>query len=243
MGKLHFIGGEKGGVGKSMTARLLAQYYIDNQKPFIGFDSDQSHNTFSRFYAQFTAPVYVDRFESMDDLIETAEHSPNSDIIVDLAAQTSRNLNKWMQDCDLLSLTQELGFDVYLWHVMDDSADAMHLLHDTLQQYKENHVQFVIVQNYGRGENFEKFQQSPTYQLAQEKRCLFVELGRLHNVVAQKIDFANMSFWAAANNRDDMKLVERQRVKVWLKNQYTQLERFLNFPQLQPEQIEAEYQY
>jgi len=29
MGSLNFIGGEKGGVGKSVTARVLAQYFID----------------------------------------------------------------------------------------------------------------------------------------------------------------------------------------------------------------------
>ncbi|CUB04628.1 nucleotide-binding protein [Marinomonas fungiae] len=51
MGKVHFVGGEKGGVGKSMTARLLAQYYIDKELPFLGFDCDASHGTFSRFYS------------------------------------------------------------------------------------------------------------------------------------------------------------------------------------------------
>ena len=29
--KVHLIGGEKGGVGKSMVSRLLAQYFIDNE--------------------------------------------------------------------------------------------------------------------------------------------------------------------------------------------------------------------
>ena len=38
LSKVHLIGGEKGGVGKSMMSRLLAQYFIDNQIPFIGFD-------------------------------------------------------------------------------------------------------------------------------------------------------------------------------------------------------------
>ena len=28
---IHFIGGEKGGVGKSLTARVLAQYMIDKE--------------------------------------------------------------------------------------------------------------------------------------------------------------------------------------------------------------------
>ena len=59
MSSIHFIGGEKGGVGKSMTSRLLAQYLIDSGVPFIGLDSDQSHGTFSRFYSDFASPLII----------------------------------------------------------------------------------------------------------------------------------------------------------------------------------------
>ena len=61
MRSLNFIGGEKGGVGKSVVARALAQYYIDKGRPFTGFDTDRSHTTFARFYADYAAPVVVDR--------------------------------------------------------------------------------------------------------------------------------------------------------------------------------------
>ena len=43
MASINFIGGEKGGVGKSVTARVLAQYYIDKGLAFTGFDTDRSH--------------------------------------------------------------------------------------------------------------------------------------------------------------------------------------------------------
>ena len=43
MSSIHFIGGEKGGVGKSLFARVLAQYLIDHELPLAAFDSDQSH--------------------------------------------------------------------------------------------------------------------------------------------------------------------------------------------------------
>ncbi len=42
MAGIEFIGGEKGGVGKSVVARVLAQYCIDKGQPFIGFDTDRS---------------------------------------------------------------------------------------------------------------------------------------------------------------------------------------------------------
>jgi cellulose biosynthesis protein BcsQ len=38
MTNIHLVGGEKGGVGKSLVARLLAQYFIDHSLPFVGFD-------------------------------------------------------------------------------------------------------------------------------------------------------------------------------------------------------------
>ena len=66
MGTLHFIGGEKGGVGKSFTARLLAQYFIDHDMPFAGFDTDASHSTFARFYGHYADRISVEEYASLD---------------------------------------------------------------------------------------------------------------------------------------------------------------------------------
>ena len=88
MSSLNFIGGEKGGVGKSVTARLLAQYFIDRNKPFTGFDTDRSHNSFTRFYQGFASPVVVDSYEALDSIVNGFEGNPEHSVIVDLAAQT-----------------------------------------------------------------------------------------------------------------------------------------------------------
>ena len=69
MSSINFIGGEKGGVGKSVTARLLAQYLIDKDRPFTGFDTDRSHHSFNRFYADYASPVVVDSFEGLDLIV------------------------------------------------------------------------------------------------------------------------------------------------------------------------------
>ncbi|WP_198043310.1 P-loop NTPase family protein [Ketobacter nezhaii] len=128
MGKLHLIGGEKGGVGKSLTARLLGQYLIDKELPFMGFDSDQSHGTFSRFYPEYTAAVDVSTYESLDAIIDAMESNPEMNIVVDLAAQTFDRLNKWLVESDGFTLFEELGYTTYYWHVMDDGADSSYLL-------------------------------------------------------------------------------------------------------------------
>src|SRR5687768_7698308 len=90
--KIHLIGGEKGGVGKSMVSRLLAQYCIDRQIPFVGFDTDRSHGSLLRFYADYASPALVDSYEALDRVIEGAIEEPGRRVLVDLAAQTHEPL-------------------------------------------------------------------------------------------------------------------------------------------------------
>jgi hypothetical protein len=68
MSKIHFIGGEKGGVGKSVVARLRAQYCIDRSLPFAAVDADASHGALLRFYGEYTRPVDLTRYESADEI-------------------------------------------------------------------------------------------------------------------------------------------------------------------------------
>ena len=234
MGRVHFIGGEKGGVGKSLTARLLAQYFIDNQLAFIGFDTDQSHGTFSRFYTDFASPIIVEDFDSLDQIVITAEEHPDIDIIVDLAAQTSRKLEQWIQDSGIFDVFAELSYQVFLWHIMDDGADSMRLLDSLLQKHQHADVQFIIVCNMGRGENFDAAKQSSTFAKAKERNAKFITLNKLQSRLMQKIDFSNYSFWAAANNTESLSITERQRIKVWLNNSFSELGKALKADQSLP---------
>lgn len=224
MAKLHFIGGEKGGVGKSFTSRLLAQYYIDHKRPFVGFDGDISHGTFTRFYGEFTTSITITEISSLDRIIEHAEAHPDDDIIVDLAAQSAAPLVQWMQDCELPELMQELGFEVLYWHVMDDGADSAYLLTKISKPLEYDNCQIIAVKNQGRGEDFSTFEQAPMYAKAVDVGVCFVTLPKLQTHLAQKIDFNHLSFWAAANDTKLISIVERRRVKVWLEQCYAALE-------------------
>jgi hypothetical protein len=54
-----------------------------------------------------------------------------------------------------------------------------------------------------------------------------IALGQLHEASMRKIDKQNASFWAAINNRggpDSLGMLERQRVKTWLRSTYETLD-------------------
>lgn len=230
MGSVHFIGGEKGGVGKSFTARLLAQYFIDKGIPFQGFDSDRSHETFSRFYGQFSEHLDVNDFSSLDQLAEFAESNPDHALLVDLAAQTFTGLAKWFADSDGFGLFDELGVEVYLWHVMDDGADSMFLLDKLLKTFADDRFKLMVVRNGGRGGKFDQFNASPVYQKAINRGAQFLDLAELQATLMQKVDFNSLSFWAAANNRQVMSITERKRAATWLKRHYELIDELLTSP-------------
>ncbi len=230
MRSLNFIGGEKGGVGKSVTARLLAQYFIDHNRPFVGFDTDRSHASFSRFYADYASPVVIDSFESLDAVAtvfedEAGETVPRS-VVVDLAAQTAAPLARWVNDSDLLGLLAEMGVAVNFWHLADAGKESVDLLERLVDTYCSG-PNYIVVKNLGRGSDFSLLDASPAMHKAQALGARVVSLTQLHEASMRKIDRQNASFWSAVNGRtgtDALGLLERQRLKTWLRNTYATLD-------------------
>lgn len=225
MAQIHFIGGEKGGVGKSLVARILAQYLIDHERPFLGFDTDKSHGALMRFYAGYASPIVVDRYESLDAIVEAAAADPKRSILVDLAAQTQDALNQWMDDSGLLELSSEMGLAITYWHVMDSGRDSVDLLKKLLDRFGSR-LNYVLVQNHIRGDNFDLLDASGEKRRALELHARIIDIKRLHEAAMTKIDNHSSSFWSATQSNDAhaLGILERQRVKMWLKNAYSEID-------------------
>jgi hypothetical protein len=227
MSHIHFIGGEKGGVGKSLTARVLAQYFIDRNVPFVGFDTDRSHGALLRFYADFASPAVLDQHDSLDPVMEAALEDPERRILIDLAAQTQQSLANWLDDSDVLGFAEEHGLSLTWWHVMDSGRDSVDLLRQWLDQFGEK-IKLVLVLNEVRGDRFEILEASGERERAEALGARVITLRRLPDTTMQRIDRQSSSFWAAVNHPDrsvtGLGLLERQRVKVWLQRTYAELE-------------------
>jgi len=228
MATIHLVGGEKGGVGKSLMARVLAQYMIDRSIPFLGFDTDRSHGALLRFYQGYASPIVIDRSDNFDAIVEAAVEDPERRILVDLAAQTHAQLTHWIEECGLLDADAGLGLSIRYWHVMDSGKDSTDLLKKLLDRFRSQ-LSYVIVLNQVRGEDFTILDRSGEKERALGFDADIITLKRLHEPVAGKIDAQSLSFWAATRPQDKsaagLGLLERQRAKVWLKHAYEEIDR------------------
>jgi hypothetical protein len=227
MSTIHFIGGEKGGVGKSVVARLCAQYCIDHTIPFTAADADGSHGALKRFYGDYTAPIDLTDYASADQILGFATDGDRR-VLVDLPSQADRPLAAWIGESGILELAAESGVRVVFWHVIDDGKDALLTLGRLLGRYGDR-AKYCIVKNSGRGTDFMLFEKSSTRAEAERLGAAVLDLPELNAAVMQKIDRLDTSFWAAAHGTtsgpETFTRIERQRVKVWLTSAYDQIAR------------------
>jgi hypothetical protein len=228
MSTIHFIGGEKGGVGKSLVARILAQYFIDHGQSFLGFDCDRTHGALLRFYATYSSPIMIDDYQSLDRIVELAVADPMRRILVDLAANAQQPLSRWMADSRLLELAPELNISLVYWHVMDNGFDSVELLRKLLDEFADM-FKLVLVLNQLRGERFDLLEASGQRARAEQLGAKTMALQRLAEATMQKIDADSRSFWSAMNNgagiEGGLGLLEQQRLWVWIKRAYEEIDR------------------
>ena len=227
MVSINLVGGEKGGIGKSVLSRVLVQYHIDKNIPFKAFDGDLSQGALMRYYGEFAEAVDIREYESADRIVEQAVES-GLNVVVDLPAQASTAIDRWVMDSGLTEFGEELGVKLTLWHVMDDGTDSVRLLDRALSVYGDS-LDYVLVKNHGRGSDFSYFDASEAKEKALEYGARIIDFPELHAASMRKIDRVGASLWAAANNKDEavgptLGMLERQRVRVWLSNAYKLLD-------------------
>ncbi|MEO5735201.1 MAG: mobilization protein [Rubrivivax sp.] len=224
MSQIHFIGGEKGGVGKSLLARVLAQHFIDRQQPFVAFDTDRSHGALLRYYASYTSPLSLDDPTGLDRVIEAAADDPAQRVLVDLAAQSQASLTRWLDDAGVLAVAAEMGVVLNYWHVMDANRDSV----DLLRRWQESPgaaMRLVLVLNEVRGEHFGQLGSSGLLEGAWAAGARTMRLRKLPDALIQKVDAGGASFWAAQQaGSSDLGLLDRQRMRLWLQRTQTDIE-------------------
>ena len=227
MSKVHFVGGDKGGVGKSVVARVLVARCLERGLPFRAFDADGSHGALLRHYPGQAQPVDLADVEQADTLLTAAEAMPDGRVIVDLPARGDGAIAAWLAEGGIAALAAEMGIALVFWHVMDDGKDAIAALGRGLERHPPP-ARHIVVENLGRGFRFALFDQSPARAAADAAHVPIIQFPELHPPLMRKLDRSDASFGAALDGSQAGEALgpgERQRLKIWLSACFEQLAR------------------
>ena len=115
-----------------------------------------------------------------------------------------------------------MGITVNFWHVADAGKDSVDLLDGLIEQYGAG-PNYIIVKKFRPRLRFLRTRCLRGLRRPRGTGRRVISVPQLHESSMRKIDRQNTSFWAAINLRDRpeaLGLLERQRVKTWLKNTY-----------------------
>ncbi|MEM1278881.1 MAG: hypothetical protein AAGG53_02410 [Cyanobacteria bacterium P01_H01_bin.152] len=228
MADLHFIGGEKGGVGKSLVARTLTQYFIDQDIPFVLFDTDRSNPDLARIYGK-AVPCRLAVFSEGEKYEDTANQVFNTAtskrVLVNLPAQVFPAMRKWFEDNDLLDIAEEEGVTPVMWFVSDGGYDSLNLMRKSMD-YFQGRVQHVIVRNWGRNE-FEDWDEVlagaeniKLKQLLTKYQPAIIDFPKWIGMTDRnQVDARSLTFGQAREDKQ-LSAISRQRVKKFLRQAY-----------------------
>lgn len=112
----------KGGVGKSLSAVLLAQYLESKGEKVICADTDPVNRTFARYSALDVAAIDIAEGGNViqrkfDPLVEMIL-STDADVVVDSGAATFLPLTRYLAENDIYQIMADHGKTVYIHSIL-----------------------------------------------------------------------------------------------------------------------------
>ncbi|MHC0066828.1 mobilization protein [Nostoc sp. UIC 10890] len=149
MAAIHFMDGEKGGVGKSLFARVMVQYCIDNKLSYELVEADQSNPDVGAFYPDnHKTAVFSESERKAYDADEIFNLALTTSVIVNLPAQVYPAVTDWIERNQILELTGKNKVKIYKWFVCSGGYDSVQLFMQSLERF-ENKIKHIFIRNCG----------------------------------------------------------------------------------------------
>ena len=188
--RIHLIDGEKGGVGKSWLAFVMAEYLRSKLIQFYLYAADRSNPTAaSRYkdkerYAEFYDDsvhytLFSENIKKIDEPDVLLEMAMQRTIVLDLPAQVHYPLTSWIEEKDIFDLSQANQIDWVRWFVCNGENDSIQILIASAEFYKNQPT--VVVKNCGLCDDWDYFDRHEELQATINKyKMIVIEIGRAH---------------------------------------------------------------
>jgi hypothetical protein len=136
---IYYIGGSKGGVGKSIITTVLVQFLIDrygDNKTIHLIETDESNPDVGRIYNGKipVTPLVLDEQETgWITLFGLFEKSENTIFVINSAARSSRGIEKNGENFSLALQDQSVPYDLVTFWPINRQLDCVNLLMDYLR--------------------------------------------------------------------------------------------------------------
>lgn len=148
--------------GKTLLARLLADYLIlQGDSPDL-YDTDAIEKKLSSFFPSNTIAVDIDKVLNQMQLFDALASAASAPRIVDISHQAFGKFFKLMQESGFVAEARERDNEPVIFYVVSREADSFTQGLALRETFRDCH--FVVVENEQNGQPDRATQNSPDYQ-------------------------------------------------------------------------------
>jgi hypothetical protein len=223
--RLVIAHGEKGGVGKTTMARVLADYLLSRKLLFRAYDGEGATGQLMRFHPDQTHPIEFTDAARISPVLDHLMDGGGAHLaLVDLGARAGSDLKSWLYRGGVLEESAAGRVGVTIVYVLGGAVDSVGHLKECFASLGKD-VKYLIVKNLGVASHFAVYQQSHIRQQLLSAGAREMSLPVLDATVFQSVDRASVPFSAFADSTaGNFSYTERRYCRTWLRECFTALD-------------------
>ncbi|KAF1028137.1 MAG: Protein TraL [Acinetobacter bereziniae] len=243
MATINIVIQGKGGVGKTFTSIMIAQYLQDKGVDSTNIDTDPVNNSFSAYSSLSAQPLKIVennaiKPKAFDDLMELLIET-NKTVVIDNGASSFLPLVSYLLENECFEVLKDSGHIINIHSIIAGGqalADTMVNL-DQMLQHLPPYVNFIVWLNEKDGDIAHNsdpnlgFEKSTIYTKNKARIKSVIHLPKpsqdqlldLRKALSLKITLSEAIASA------DFKVMEKQRIKLYQRNVYQQLDNAIIF--------------
>lgn len=212
---IYYVGGSKGGVGKSKLSFALIDYLTEHEKKVLLLDTDTSNPDVYKAHHLHENESLSCKIADLDvsdgwiELVNVADEFPEHILVINSAARSNTGIEKYgaMLRETLVELNREL---VTFW-VVNRQRDSVELLRGFLNSFPDALVHGCRNMYFGAPEKFELYNESKARNII-EKKGKTLDFPDLADRVADKLYSGRTPI---KNALTDLPLGDRAELRRW----------------------------
>jgi len=223
--RLVLTHGEKGGVGKTTVARLIADFLASKSTAFQAFDGEGETGQLLRFYPAHTAPVDVADADGIAPVLDFLMDGQGQRLaLVDLGARSGDEVSDWLYKGGALEEAEAGNLRITVVYVIGGAVDSVGHLKNCFAALGGD-VDYVLVKNQGVAAKFDVYDGSNTRKDLLAAGAKEITIPALDGAVYQSVDRESAAFSAFSEGQGvKVGFTERRYCRTWLRECFAALE-------------------
>ena len=197
---MYYVGGSKGGVGKSLFSFALVDYLLQQERNVLLVDTDTDNPDVYKAHNGLELPNLFCLMNALDDadgwaeLLDTVQNYPEHTVVINAAARTKTSTTSYG---DIMQgALQEMQRELMVFWIINRHRDSIELLHSFQQAFPGVTVHVCRNMFFGEAQRFDLYNNSKARD-AVEKAGKTLDFPAVASRVADWLYSKRMSIRAA----------------------------------------------